>query len=125
MAGANPTWIARQMGYANSQMLFRVYAKWIDGGDKSRERDKFNLGFGHRIDYRSEDNRAIKYLTGGERGIRTLDTPFWAYAPLAGECLRPLGHLSGCAILMAAVRTVKNDAAEKSATYILHAACGA
>src|ERR1700676_5327036 len=20
---------------------------------------------------------------------------FWAYAPLAGECLRPLGHLSG------------------------------
>src|SRR5215471_6727159 len=32
---------------------------------------------------------------GGERGIRTLDTPFWAYAPLAGECLRPLGHVSG------------------------------
>ena len=33
-------------------------------------------------------------ISGGERGIRTLDTPFWAYAPLAGECLRPLGHLS-------------------------------
>jgi hypothetical protein len=49
MAGANPTWIARQLGYANSQMLFRVYAKWIDGADKSRERDKFNLGFGHHL----------------------------------------------------------------------------
>src|SRR6266478_3141169 len=31
---------------------------------------------------------------GGERGIRTLDTGFGPYAPLAGECLRPLGHLS-------------------------------
>src|SRR5437867_9308195 len=34
-------------------------------------------------------------ITGGERGIRTLDTGFGPYAPLAGECLRPLGHLSG------------------------------
>ena len=33
--------------------------------------------------------------SGGDAGIRTLDTPFWAYAPLAGECLRPLGHVSG------------------------------
>ncbi len=31
---------------------------------------------------------------GGERGIRTLDKRFSAYAPLAGECLRPLGHFS-------------------------------
>ena len=31
---------------------------------------------------------------GGERGIRTLDTSFSSYAPLAGECLRPLGHFS-------------------------------
>ena len=31
---------------------------------------------------------------GGERGIRTLDTGLCPYAPLAGECLRPLGHFS-------------------------------
>ena len=33
--------------------------------------------------------------TGGDAGIRTLDTGFCPYAPLAGECLRPLGHVSG------------------------------
>src|SRR2546425_292142 len=32
---------------------------------------------------------------GGDGGIRTLDTGFGPYAPLAGECLRPLGHVSG------------------------------
>ena len=34
-------------------------------------------------------------LSGGDGGIRTLDTGFGPYAPLAGECLRPLGHVSG------------------------------
>ena len=34
-------------------------------------------------------------LGGGDEGIRTLDTSFGPYAPLAGECLRPLGHISG------------------------------
>lgn len=33
---------------------------------------------------------------GGEEGIRTLDT-LLTYTPLAGERLRPLGHLSGAA----------------------------
>jgi hypothetical protein len=31
---------------------------------------------------------------GGDEGIRTLDARFCAHAPLAGECLRPLGHVS-------------------------------
>ena len=31
--------------------------------------------------------------TGGDRGIRTLDT-LLTYTPLAGERLRPLGHVS-------------------------------
>src|SRR5690349_15221120 len=31
---------------------------------------------------------------GGDEGIRTLDAAFWPHAPLAGECLRPLGHVS-------------------------------
>ena len=46
----------------------------LNGADKSRERDKLNLGFGHgfghRIDCRSEEIRAINYLFGGERGSR-------------------------------------------------------
>ncbi len=33
-------------------------------------------------------------LGGGEGGIRTLDTSLSSYAPLAGVCLRPLGHFS-------------------------------
>ena len=32
---------------------------------------------------------------GGEEGIRTLDTGL-PHTPLAGERLRPLGHLSTC-----------------------------
>src|SRR5512135_2797041 len=36
--------------------------------------------------------------SGGDAGIRTLDTGFSPYAPLAGECLRPLGHVSGVAV---------------------------
>ena len=34
------------------------------------------------------------FKLGGDGGIRTLDTSFSPYAPLAGECLRPLGHVS-------------------------------
>jgi len=39
-AGVNPAYIARQMGHANAKMLFTVYAKWIDGSDRGRERAK-------------------------------------------------------------------------------------
>jgi hypothetical protein len=53
--------VARQLGHTNANMLFRVYSNWIDGADKSRERDKLNIGFGHGIDRGSEDIRAIKY----------------------------------------------------------------
>ncbi len=49
MAGANPSYIARQLGHTNANMLFRVYSKWIDGADKSRERDKLNVAFGHDL----------------------------------------------------------------------------
>ena len=62
-------------------MLFRVYAKWIDGADKSREREKLNVGFRHdsatKSAHFSENKAESIYLRGGERGIRTLDTPFW------------------------------------------------
>lgn len=45
MAGANPMWVAKQLGHANMQMLLTVYAKWIDGADKSQERSKIDSMF--------------------------------------------------------------------------------
>lgn len=38
MAGVNPAYIARQMGHANSKMLFEKYSRWIDGADKGVQR---------------------------------------------------------------------------------------
>src|ERR1700761_9290324 len=36
----------------------------------------------------------LSTTSGGDGGIRTLDPGFGPDAPLAGECLRPLGHVS-------------------------------
>ncbi|HEX8013119.1 MAG TPA: hypothetical protein VF814_19685 [Casimicrobiaceae bacterium] len=47
MAGNTPAWVARQLGHVNAQIVFRVYAKWIDRADKSRERDRFNAALSH------------------------------------------------------------------------------
>ena len=52
---------------------------------------------------------------GGEGGIRTLDTGFSPYAPLAGECLRPLGHLSVYCVLQSARTIPVSPAPVKSA----------
>ena len=41
MSGVNPAYVSRQLGHANAQMLFRVYAKWIDRADRGREMAKF------------------------------------------------------------------------------------
>lgn len=45
MAGANPMWVSKQLGHANMQMLLKVYAKWLDGADKSQERSKLDAMF--------------------------------------------------------------------------------
>ncbi|MDO9252557.1 MAG: DUF3596 domain-containing protein [Hydrogenophaga sp.] len=37
MGGANPGYVARQMGHKNTQMLFKIYSRWIDGADRGRE----------------------------------------------------------------------------------------
>lgn len=37
MAGANPAWIARQLGHANLSMLLTHYARWIDRADGGAE----------------------------------------------------------------------------------------
>jgi len=41
MAGSNPAWIARQMGNS-APIMFKTYAKWIDGADKGAERAKMD-----------------------------------------------------------------------------------
>ena len=46
-AGINPTYIARQMGHKNAKMLFTVYAKWIDGADRGREKAKMEQMLGN------------------------------------------------------------------------------
>ncbi len=43
---------------------------------------------------KSENLRGFVTAFGGDGGIRTLDPGFGPDAPLAGECLRPLGHVS-------------------------------
>lgn len=45
MAGANPMWVAKQLGHANMHMILTVYAKWIDGADRSNERGKIDSMF--------------------------------------------------------------------------------
>lgn len=41
-AGARPGYVAAQLGHSTTEMLHRVYSKWIDGRDNSRERDKLD-----------------------------------------------------------------------------------
>ena len=46
MGGVNPAYIARQLGHTTTDMLFKHYAKWIDGADKGREAARLNLLMG-------------------------------------------------------------------------------
>ena len=57
----------------------------------------------HRGTFRDPQNKnpvepklygVFSTIAGGDGGIRTLDPGFGPDAPLAGECLRPLGHVS-------------------------------
>ena len=55
---------------------------------------------GHRClllkEKRPLNSVGVLRITGGDRGIRTLDTGLSPYASLAGKCLRPLGQVSTC-----------------------------
>lgn len=42
MGGVNPAYIAKQLGHANTGMLFKVYGRWIDGADRGAEAAKLN-----------------------------------------------------------------------------------
>lgn len=37
MSGANPMWVARQLGHSTMQMLLTRYGRWIDSADKGAE----------------------------------------------------------------------------------------
>ncbi len=42
MAGANPAWVARQMGHKSLKMFFEVSARWIDRADKGLEKARMD-----------------------------------------------------------------------------------
>lgn len=42
MNGANPAWVARQMGHKSLKMFFEVYARWIDRADKGLEKARMD-----------------------------------------------------------------------------------
>lgn len=46
MGGVNPTYISRQLGHANTGMLFKVYGTWIEGADRGAEAAKANALLG-------------------------------------------------------------------------------
>ena len=69
--------------------------------------------------------RGSTAIAGGDGGIRTLDPGFGPDAPLAGECLRPLGHVSqtfACA-REAAQRSQDNSGFKASGQFLLHTFC--
>ena len=38
-------WVATQLDHANIQMLLKIYAKWVDGANKSNERGEIDEMF--------------------------------------------------------------------------------
>ena len=50
---------------SQAQMLFKAYWKWIDGADKSRERDKMNAVCGHDWATESGAKKALLIQAGG------------------------------------------------------------
>jgi integrase len=57
MAGANPSWVAHQLGHASSKMLFEVYSRWIERADKGLERGKVEAWIGPKLGNRRNSKR--------------------------------------------------------------------
>ncbi len=80
MAGANPMWVARQLGHKNMGMLLKAYGKWIDRADKSREVGKLNAAFASTATETATTNVSVDltdliplWKVGGVDGTRTRD----------------------------------------------------
>lgn len=50
MAGANPAWVAKQMGHTSTKMFFETYSRWIEGADKGLEKGKVEATLRPRSD---------------------------------------------------------------------------
>jgi len=59
MGGVNPTYIAKQLGHANTGMLFKVYGTWIEGADRGAEAAKANALLGQSSTNRPRANDAL------------------------------------------------------------------
>ena len=49
MTGANPAWVARQLGHKSTKMLYEVYSRWIDDADKGLEKAKVKARIRHQF----------------------------------------------------------------------------
>ena len=49
MTGANPAWVARQLGHRSTKMLYEVYSRWINGADRGFEKAKVEAGIGQQL----------------------------------------------------------------------------
>lgn len=49
MGGINPAYIAKQLGHKNTAMLFKHYAKWLEGADRGAEAAKVNALFAQSL----------------------------------------------------------------------------
>ena len=49
MAGANPAWVAAQLGHVSAKMLFEVYSKWIVGADDGLQRRRVESWIGPQL----------------------------------------------------------------------------
>ena len=64
MAGANPMWVARQMGHSTMKMLLENYSRWIDLADKQREKSKIEQLFDGKCANSVPKNTEMKISIG-------------------------------------------------------------
>lgn len=62
MAGANPMWVARQMGHTTMKMLLDRYSKWIDSED-GQEADKLENVLGQNLGQTRGNHKQSKVVT--------------------------------------------------------------
>lgn len=71
MAGANPAYIAQQLGHANAKMLFTVYAKWIYTADRGREKAKMERVLQGNLTHKKPTTSGEPVNTGRHDWART------------------------------------------------------
>ncbi|GAA0584532.1 site-specific integrase [Rhizomicrobium electricum] len=49
MSGVNPAYVAKQLGHTDTTMLFKHYARWIEGADKGAEARKMDAALAKKL----------------------------------------------------------------------------